>query len=98
MQKHDTNILVLNISIISGISPMKTLPCYPTIRKMDGRYVGWSSSRDIQKTGSKRIARNNEMPNISEMGDQLNGHKVFFLTNLFHSQVLAGPKYIENTV
>lgn len=42
----------------------------------------------------KRIARNNEMPNISEMGDQLNGHKVFFLTNLFHSQVLAGPKYI----
>jgi hypothetical protein len=25
MQKHDTNILVSNISIISGISPMKTL-------------------------------------------------------------------------
>ncbi len=95
MQRHDTNILVLNISIISGISPMKTLPCYPTIRKMDGRYVGWSSSRDIQKTGwNKKESRGTKMPNISEMGDQLNGHKVFFLTNLFHSQVLAGPTSI----
>jgi hypothetical protein len=46
---------------------------------------------EIFKRLDQKESRGTKMPNISEMGDQLNGHKVFFLTNLFHSQVLAGP-------